>query len=84
MPRFNAERELAALQRKVEQELLVVYRRLSEHGDYHRKNEHKWGVQAAMARHPVKTLVFGIALGLALAYGFDVKLADLVEVIRGL
>lgn len=84
MPRFNAEREIAALQRRLEQELLDVYRKLTEHKDYHRANESRWGIQTAMSRHPVRTLVAGVALGLALAYGFNVKLAHLVEVVRGL
>lgn len=84
MARFNAEKKLAELQHRIEQELLLIYRILLQHDEYHQGNEHRWGLRALMARHPVKTLLSGIILGLALAYGFDITPADLLEVLRGL
>ncbi|MFC1619836.1 hypothetical protein ACFL45_07810 [Candidatus Neomarinimicrobiota bacterium] len=40
-----------------------------EHARHHVRNEARWGLVALMREHPFRTLVMGLAIGLALAAG---------------
>ncbi len=47
-------------------EIVGVLARFSEnlekHIEHHRMNEHRWGIQKLMSRHPFKTLLLGMGL----------------------
>ncbi len=47
-------------------EIVGVLARFSEnlekHIEHHKQNEHKWGIQKLMSRHPFKTLLLGMGI----------------------
>ena len=70
------------INKELKQELTYLENRLLnkilDHQDYHKRNEHRWGLIRIMRNHPFKTILFGILMGISLSLLFGPQIKDLI------